>query len=108
MDGDIRMYNGDWDWDDVKNEMNLKKHGFDFWHAGRVFADEHHLIRKDRVDQKTGEQRYHAIGLVGGAVVTVTHTYRKESPNAKKEYVHFISAQRSEIDDEIAYYEQLL
>jgi len=56
------MYNGTWDWDDAKNELNPKRHGFDFWHAGRVFEDPNHMIEEDRIDPKTGEQHWQLLG----------------------------------------------
>jgi uncharacterized DUF497 family protein len=102
------MYNGIWDWDDAKNEQNLEKHGFDFWHAARVFDDPNHLISKDRIDPDTGEQRWHAIGRVNGLVITVTHTYRRKlhAKNENDYYIHFVSGFESSKRDEVRYYAQ--
>jgi uncharacterized DUF497 family protein len=103
------MYDGTWDWDEAKNELNRKRHGFDFWHAGKVFEDPNHMIEKDRIDPNTGEQRWHAVGLVNGQVITLSHTYRGKAyaKNEKNDYIHFISAFESDTEDEIRYFEQI-
>jgi uncharacterized protein len=48
------------EWDERKNRANQHKHGVSFELAARVFADEFCLVYKDRIDEKTGEQRWHA------------------------------------------------
>jgi hypothetical protein len=103
------MYNGTWDWDDAKNELNLKNHRFDFWHAKKVFEDPNHMIEKDRIDPQTREQRWHAIGLVNGLVITLSHTYRRkdDAKNEKGYYIHIISAFKSKKSDELRYFKQI-
>ena len=49
------------DWDERKNRLNQKKHGIAFSLAARVFADECRILEKDRIDEETGQQRWHAI-----------------------------------------------
>ena len=74
-------------WDADKNRSNQKKHsGVDFETAARVFADPYLVLRKDRVID--GEQRWHAIGAVRKAVLSVVHAYlegeyqwRRDNPN---------------------------
>src|ERR1035438_1912627 len=65
------------EWDERKNRLNQKKHGIAFSLAARVFADECRILEKDRIDEETGEQRWHAIGRVGSAAIyIVAHVYR--------------------------------
>ncbi|MEP7362325.1 MAG: BrnT family toxin [Acidobacteriota bacterium] len=53
------------EWDHGKDRVNVEKHGIDFATAALVFADPQLLLREDRMDG-SGEQRWHALGLVAG------------------------------------------
>jgi uncharacterized DUF497 family protein len=58
------------EWDREKNRINQQKHGgIAFESAALVFDDPRVILRKDRI--VTGEQRWHAIGAVEGAVLLV-------------------------------------
>jgi len=62
------------DWDPEKARRNLAKHGVAFDLATLVWDDRLHVIVPDRVVD--GEQRWHAVGMVGPvAVLLVVHTY---------------------------------
>ncbi len=61
------------EWDEAKNQSNIRKHGIDFRDAVKVF-DKPTLDREDR-RQDYGEMRVNSIGdLDGLLVVNVTHT----------------------------------
>ena len=63
------------EWDEAKNQVNIRKHGIDFNDAVRVF-DKPTL---DRLDSRRGydEVRVNSIGDLGGlVVVNITHTDR--------------------------------
>lgn len=60
-------------WDRRKAASNLAKHGIAFEVARRVWDDALHVVVPDRVEN--GEQRWHAIGLVGSVIIIVVHTY---------------------------------
>ena len=67
------------EWDEAKNQVNIRKHGIDFRDAVRVF-DRPTL---DRVDsrQDYGEVRTNSIDeLAGLLVANVTHTDREGRP----------------------------
>jgi uncharacterized DUF497 family protein len=65
-------------WDDEKNRINQRKHNrLAFETAARVFNDPLAVFRKDRIVE--GEQRWHAVGSVLGAVLLVVHLSRGES-----------------------------
>jgi uncharacterized DUF497 family protein len=62
------------EWDEVKNEANGKKHKVSFEVASLVFDDPHLLVFIERVED--GEERWHAIGYVSGSLLflTAVHT----------------------------------
>jgi uncharacterized protein len=81
------------EWDETKDRANRRKHGFGFRIAARVFADPNMMLMEDRVD-KEGEQRWHALGMVGGRfLLVVVHVYR-EAENGK-EIIRIISAREA-------------
>ena len=65
------------EWDDAKARANRRKHRVSFADARRVFND---LNAVDRIDDTMdyGEDRYRAIGLVGGVLLSVAYTERGE------------------------------
>jgi uncharacterized protein len=61
------------EWDETKARSNLAKHGVAFELAQEVWDDPLHVILPDRIVD--GEQRWHAIGVVGAVTVLVAvHT----------------------------------
>jgi uncharacterized DUF497 family protein len=64
------------EWDETKRRSNLKRHGFDFLDAERIFASETFSLQDDRFDY--GEIRVLTIGILSGRVVAVVHTQRGE------------------------------
>ncbi|MGI9067878.1 MAG: BrnT family toxin [Pyrinomonadaceae bacterium] len=67
------------EWDENKNRENIRKHGFDFSDAWKVF--ETPLL--DELDMRTyyGEERWTGIGLLENLIVVVTFTHRGEDTN---------------------------
>jgi uncharacterized DUF497 family protein len=75
------------DWDEAKNQRNLRKHGIDFDTASLVFDDPHYVAALDRIVD--GEERWQTIGVAGGiAIVVVAHTLSDE-------LIRIISARRA-------------
>lgn len=87
------------EWDPAKARSNLAKHGVSFELACRVWDDPLHVIVPDRVVD--GEQRWHAIGMVGNVtVLVVVHSWprgeeinlariigaRKATPHERRRY----------------------
>lgn len=78
------------EWDDTKATANLAKHGVAFDLASEVWDDPLHVIYPDRVE--AGEQRWHAIGVVGHvALLLVVHSYPGETGSR----VRIISARKA-------------
>ena len=88
-------------WDEVRSGRNLAKHRISFETANLVFEDPHVLVREDRVVD--GEERWQALGLIGGVVIVlVAHTYHEEDG---EEVVRLISARKAAASERKAYEE---
>ncbi|MDZ7698544.1 MAG: BrnT family toxin [Deltaproteobacteria bacterium] len=82
------------EWDETKRKSNIKKHGFDFIDAPKIFAGYTLTIGDDRYDY--GEERFVTFGILEGRAVSVVHTesedliriisIRKATRNEEKEY----------------------
>jgi uncharacterized protein len=87
------------EWDGDKARSNLAKHGVSFEDAQLVWDDPLHAIFLDRI--VAGEERWHAIGQVGPAVLLlVVHNY----PAGDDEpHVRIISARRATTNERRRY-----
>lgn len=65
------------EWDEIKNLENQRKHGISFYEAQSAFFDTHRVIAED-VEHSQVEKRYYCFGLnqEGNGVLTVRFTYR--------------------------------
>ena len=92
-----------YEWDENKNHFNQRKHdGISFELASLVFEDEHCLVYPDRIDNETGERRWHAIGSVQidralSALLLVVHVYRETRHG--EEIIRILSARAAEKRD---------
>jgi uncharacterized DUF497 family protein len=75
------------EWDDLKAELNLRKHGLSFVAAGDVFLDPDR-IEVDASRPGDGEQRRKVFGTVDGEFIAVVYVVRGEA-------VRLISARRA-------------
>ena len=64
------------EWDQDKENYNIREHGLDFSFAELVFASAFPIEVYDRYEN--GEHRYHTFGLVGQRVLLVVHSYPDE------------------------------
>ncbi len=65
------------EWDPNKDLHNQQKHGVAFSDAQYAFADPYRVIAED-LNHSDQEQRYYCFGKVGGGILTVRFTYRKD------------------------------
>ena len=63
------------EWDELKDTENKKKHGVSFTLAQFAFADNNRIILEDLAHSKN-EKRYYCIGKVNDGILTVRFTYR--------------------------------
>jgi uncharacterized DUF497 family protein len=90
------------EWDGEKARRNLAKHGVSFDLARRVWDDPLHVIVPDRIED--GEQRWHAIGLVGTVVIlVVVHAY--PDPD-RDDWVRIVGARRATAHERKRYEEE--
>lgn len=64
------------EWDETKRRINLRKHGYDFADAHRIFNG--YTITIEDAGGHYAEQRWLTFGLLKEDVVMVTHTERHE------------------------------
>jgi len=64
------------EWDDEKDKHNQAKHGISFTLAQRAFVDPERVIAKD-LSHSGAEDRYYCMGEVGGGILTVRFTFRR-------------------------------
>lgn len=82
-------------YDEVKRQVNIKKHGFDFLGCEAVF--EGFTITREDVRDAYGELRLQTLGLWHGVVVFVVHTARGHAD-------HVISIRKAEKHEERIYW----
>ncbi|HEY8189374.1 MAG TPA: BrnT family toxin [Micavibrio sp.] len=89
----------EFEWDDKKNWINIRKHGIDFEMASRIFGNPVLTYIDTRNDY--GEIRSVSIGLVeGAAILVVTHTDRQGK-------IRIISARPASRKERDEYYGQI-
>lgn len=75
------------EWDEKKNKINIKKHGISFQEASSVFSDENAILFDDVVHSRV-EERFLLLGLSDRAsLCIVVHCYREND-----EIIRIISA----------------
>lgn len=69
------MIKAKFEWDPKKDQLNIEKHGVDFYEAQQAFLDEKRIIAED-LKHASGEKRYFCFGKVASRVMTVRFTWR--------------------------------
>jgi uncharacterized DUF497 family protein len=65
------------EWDEAKNQANIRKHGIDFREAAYVFSDPHALSIPDN-EHSDDEERWVLLGRNRNEkILLVVHTYRQ-------------------------------
>lgn len=65
----------DFEWDENKNQENVRKHGVSFHEAQHIFSDLRRIIAEDLSHSST-EKRYYCFGRITGGILTVRFTFR--------------------------------
>lgn len=74
-------------WDETKRRRNIRQHGLDF--AGCEAMFDGPVVSWDDAREAYGEQRFNALGFLGGVVVHMTYTERGDD-------LHVISLRKAE------------
>ncbi|WP_295580776.1 BrnT family toxin [uncultured Lamprocystis sp.] len=77
-------------WHAKKRQANRRKHSLDFADAASVFAGP--TVTYEDTRDRYGEQRFNTTGLLGTAVVVITHTETDDT-------IHIISMRKAENDE---------
>jgi hypothetical protein len=83
------------EWDDAKNRMNIRKHGYDFAEADEMFRG--FLVVDPDMREDYGEKRWRGLGSIRGRVAQIIFaergpetirliSLRKATPNERKQY----------------------
>ena len=92
------------EWDEKKNQANLKKHKISFDKAAYVFSDIEAITIFDN-EHSEEEERWITIGSIKNTdIIVVIHTERIKN---KKEYIRIISARKADKEETKEYYEAL-
>ncbi len=83
------------EWDERKRRANLEKYGLDFIEVIEVFEAPHVIVPST---QQGGEERFLAIGVLEGRLVTVVYTTRSEA-------IRIISFRRARYEERQKYQE---
>ncbi len=89
------------EWDDEKDKINIKKHKLSFSTAKFVFNDENRIEIFDDV-HSTYEERYITIGEIGQVPVVVTVVYTERGQK-----IRLISARKATAEERRLYYDGL-
>ena len=83
------------EWDEIKNRANQRKHGIGFEQASRVFFDPLHFSVLERIEN--GEERWRTFGMIDiSMVVVVAHTIHELNGEGEAiEVVRIISARET-------------
>ena len=87
------------EWDDKKEEANIRKHGIDFSTAALVFNDENRLDLYDEIHSES-EDRYITIDMVGGIAYVVFVVYTE-----REDIIRLISARKATRLERSLYYD---
>lgn len=87
----------EFEWDDDKEQINIKKHGIDFSTAALVFGDSNRTEKYDET-HSDDEDRYITIGSIGGVVIVMV-VYTERSG-----VIRIISARTASRREREAYY----
>ncbi|MCR4775893.1 MAG: BrnT family toxin [Saccharofermentans sp.] len=87
------------EWDENKNQTNLKKHGIDFETASWVFNDAFRIEYYDN-DHSTDEDRYIVIGEINYKTLVLYVSYTERS-----DVIRLISARKATASERRKYYD---
>jgi uncharacterized protein len=85
------------EWDEIKNQTNIKRHGIDFHDAALVFEQPMLISPDDRKDY--GERRFVGLGLLFEVVIVIVFTKRGDA-------VRVISIRRANKNERKIYQEK--
>jgi len=92
------MIDLEFEWDDIKDAENVRRHGVSFAQAALAFRDPFAVEWFD-LREAYGEERIILLGMTGNQVLTVVYTERAER-------IRIISARRATKNEQDLYYRE--
>ncbi|MGL4484648.1 MAG: BrnT family toxin [Anaerovoracaceae bacterium] len=90
------------EWDDIKNEVNIRKHKISFAEATKVFWDNNSILFDDP-EHSEYEERFLIIGITTSEkVCIVCHCYREDD-----DVIRIISARKATKFESVKYFRNL-
>ncbi len=88
----------EFEWDEVKRQTNLAKHGIDFADLAPLFDGPTVTTLDDRFDY--GEERFVTFGLLNGIALAVVHTETDQ-------VIRLISVRKATKNEEKSYFKEI-
>lgn len=86
------------EWDETKNQLNIRRHHVSFGEAKSVFYDPNALLIHDP-DHSEDEDRFVMLGMTGESrLLVVCHCYREDD-----EVIRIISARKANTAEKMQY-----
>ena len=89
------------EWDNDKEQINIKKHGISFKEALQVFLDSNSIEIFDEAHSDENEERYKVIGLLSSRLIIISLIYTE-----RREVLRIISARKANKEEKEAYEKQ--
>jgi uncharacterized DUF497 family protein len=67
----------EFEWDEDKNEENIRKHGLDFADGEELFRANQPVLVAADLEHDDDEERWHGIGMVQGKIVVAVFVERR-------------------------------
>ena len=93
---------GQFEWDEDKNELNIRKHGISFEEAVAIFDDPYFLELRDDEHSTQEEERFLGFGLLHDMVVAMASI----QSYTERGRTRIISARRAIKKEEMQYYDR--
>lgn len=91
----------DFEWDEQKNNDNVRKHGLDFADGKELFKGKQPFLVAADLEDEYGEQRWHGIGMIQGRIVVAVFT------EPEPDVIRFISLRKATQEERNAYEEAI-
>lgn len=91
----------EFEWDEEKNEQNIRKHGLDFADGTELFSRQFPFLVAPDEHEHHAEERWRGIGTIRGRVVVAVFVERQP------DVIRFISLRRASQEERKAYEEAI-
>jgi uncharacterized DUF497 family protein len=90
------------EWDEAKNKLNIRKHGFDLADASELFTGSAPFLVNLDASRDHGEDRWKGIGMLQGVVVVVVVFTERD-----KDAIRIISLRKANSREKKTYEEEI-